>query len=144
MSDTAHAGSTDIEVHARRGQATDGAAAREGAGGPLGAFGLEGVRVEDRVTLVLHGDVDDAASCELQAVLDHFPLLRPLHLVVDLSDVERVSLEALRMIDRRAALAAGLVLRSPSPSTRSDLMVLGRSQLIETESMSSPSSQRWA
>lgn len=101
------------------------------ADAPDGGFRVEGVRVDDRVTLVLHGDVNGTSVPHLEAVLDGLQRLQPLRLVVDLSDVERVSLEALRMMDRCGSEVGALVLRSPGPSIRSDLGLLGRSELIE-------------
>jgi anti-anti-sigma regulatory factor len=92
------------------------------------------VGADDGVTLVLHGDLIPEAVPQLQSVLDALVLFQPDRLVVDLSEVGRVGSSALRMIDRCGVEIGEVVLRNPSPSARSDLENLGRSDLIAQSS----------
>lgn len=92
------------------------------------------VGADDGVILVLHGDLIPEAVPQLQSVLDALVLLQPDRLVVDLSEVGRVGSSALGMIDRCSVEIGEVVLRNPSPSARSDLVRLGRSDLIAQSS----------
>jgi anti-anti-sigma regulatory factor len=89
------------------------------------------------VTLVLHGDLVPESVSPLRSVVDALVLFQPDSVVVDLSEVGRVSSSALRMIDRRGVGIGVLVLRDPSPSACSHIETPGRSQFIEPESTQS-------
>ena len=88
--------------------------------------------MDDCVTLMLHGDVDAGTVPHLEAVLEGLIRLQPVRLVVDLSEVGSVSLDALRMIDRYGTEVGDLALRSVNSATRANLERLGRVNLIET------------
>ena len=83
---------------------------------PNGAVNLGSAALDDETTLFLHGDLTAESVPHLQAVLDEIVLLQPNLLVVDLSEVGRISPWAIRMVARCGAEIGGLVLRSPSPS----------------------------
>jgi hypothetical protein len=94
-------------------------------------FRLEGVRRDGGVTLHLHGEVNVASIAELASVLDGWVLPQPTSLVVDVSDIAVMSLEALEAIGRYSQLIPGLIIRSPSAMTRVGLTFLGYLSLIE-------------
>lgn len=89
---------------------------------------------DDAITLKLHGDLGSDSAPDLQGVLHAVVLFQPVHLAVDLSDVRRVSREALRMIDRVGDAIGTWTVLDPSSSACADLICLGRSDLVDSES----------
>lgn len=103
------------------------------------SFHVSGVHVDDDMILSLHGDLNLRSVPNLRAVLDGLVLLQPHRLVIDLSEVNQVSLDALQLIAHCALQIDDVVMRSPSPTTRADLVRLGRSDLLEPALASSHS-----
>lgn len=110
---------------------------RKVLGGPSSDLAPSKPIPDDGVTLALHGDLDSDSAPYLQGVLDALVLLQPVHLSVDLSQVRRVSRESLRKIARSGDAIGSWSLLDPSPSACADLIGLGRSDLVETESAQS-------
>ena len=94
------------------------------------------------ITLALHGDLNAESVPYLQGVLHALALLQPAHLSVDLSRVGRVSRQSLRMIERSGEAIGAWSLLDPSPTACTDLIDLGRSELIESETVGSATPQR--
>jgi anti-anti-sigma regulatory factor len=103
------------------------------------SFHVSGVHVDDGMILSLHGDLNLCSVPNLQAVLDGLVLLQPRRLVIDLSGVNQVSPDALQLIAHCALRIDDVVVRSPSPATRVDLVKLGHSDLLEPTLVSSHS-----
>ena len=99
-------------------------ASRHRADNPTGDTGI---------TLALHGDLDATSVPYLQGVLHALALLQPGYLNVNLSQVGHVSRESLRLIERSGEAIGSWSLLDPSPSACADLISLGRSELIESE-----------
>ena len=87
------------------------------------------------ITLTLHGDLNPASAPYLQGVLHAVVLLQPDQLSVNLSQVGHVSRESLRLIEWSGEVIGSWSLLDPSPSARTDLINLGRSELIESETV---------
>lgn len=99
-------------------------ASRHRADNPTGDTGI---------TLALHGDLNATSVPDLQGVLHALALLQPGHLNVDLSQVGHVSRESLRLIERSGEAIGSWSLFDPSPLAYADLVSLGRSELIASE-----------
>jgi hypothetical protein len=88
---------------------------------PASTFDVDGARSEDAVTVLLHGDLSPATVPHLRTVLEGVVLLRPHHVVIDLSDVRHLGPETLRLMLGAAGAGHHPVLRSPyrgsSPSS---------------------------
>jgi anti-anti-sigma regulatory factor len=95
------------------------------------SFQVEGVQVDAGITLHLYGGVDNESVPALQAVLDGLAVLQPERLVIDLSEVDQVSPEALSLFEISSGSVNNVVLRAPSVTIRGDLVTLGLSQLLE-------------
>jgi hypothetical protein len=93
------------------------------------------------ITLALQGDLNSDSVPYLQGVLHALALLQPAHLSVNLSKVGHVSRESLRLIERSGQAIGGWSLLDPSPSACADLIDLGRSELIESETVMSATAQ---
>lgn len=92
-----------------------------------------GVGVEEGTVLSLHGKLSRDSVPQLEAVLDGLVLLNPLRLVIDLSEVDQVSSDALNTLLWCAINNGGVVLRAPDPLTRAEVTRRGHARWIETE-----------
>lgn len=89
------------------------------------------------ITLALHGDLNSESVPHLQGVLHALALLQPAQLSVNLSHVGHISRESLRLIERSGEAIGAWSLLDPSLSACADLIDLGRSELIESETVAS-------
>lgn len=127
-------GPTDSRRHASaHPPAVAGPALDVGASSRRLPFQVEGVATEDATFLSLHGELSPSSVPQLEAVLGGLVLLKPLHLVIDLSEVSRVSPEALNILLWCAINNDNVVLRSPDPGTRAEVARRGHDRWIATE-----------
>jgi hypothetical protein len=85
------------------------------------------------VVLSLRGDLSAGSVPQLEAVLHAVVLLQPIHLVVDLLEVSRVSAEALNTLLWCAISNDNVLLKSPDPQTHAEVTKRGHGRWIVTD-----------
>jgi hypothetical protein len=100
-------------------------------------FHVEGVAMEEATVLSLHGELSLEAVPQLEAVLDGLVLLKPLRLVIDLSEVHKVSPDALNTLLWCAINNGDVVLRAPDSVTCAEVTRRGHARWIETGGVAS-------